>query len=438
MAEARVLGSRERIDFSKIKTSVPIPNLIEVQKHSYERFLQMYVAPSDREDVGLQAVFKSLFPIHDFRETSSLEFVEYSIGNWECKCGNLEGIERLRITCGSCGKRTIAANAKAISVACSECGTASRNTVEICDHCGDPVALKFKYDVPECQERGMNFTVPLKVTIRLVVWDKDPETGSRSIRDIKQQEVYFGEIPMLTENGTFIINGTERVIVSQLHRSPGVFFQAEENKTLFTAKLIPYRGSWVEFEYDTKNILYVRIDRKRKFLGTIFLRALGYKLDEEIMRLFYQAQKIRMEGKKFFWKTSPGLVNHKIKADIVDPKTDDVIVRKGKRVSLQAYQKMVKLKIHEALVDEEELKGIYALGEIVDRQTGEVLVDINGEITPELLERMGESGVETFEFCVPEYDDMGNIIVGRSCCTAMRCRAAGTSWWVRSCRRTWI
>src|SRR5262245_43562698 len=216
---------------------------------------------------------------------------------------------------------------------------------------------------------------------------------------------------MLTENGTFIINGTERVIVSQLHRSPGVFFQAEENKTLFTAKLIPYRGSWVEFEYDTKNILYVRIDRKRKFLGTIFLRALGYKLDEEIMRLFYQSQKVRLDGKKYFWKTSPGLVNHKVKADILDPKTDDVIVRKGKRVSLQAYQKMVKSKIHEALVDEEELKGIYALSEIVDKETGEVLVDINGEITPELLERMAEAGVDSFEFCVPEYDDMGNIIV---------------------------
>src|SRR5262245_55366612 len=411
MAEARVVGSRERIDFSKIKTSVPIPNLIEVQKHSYERFLQMYVAPSDREDIGLQAVFKSLFPIHDFRETSSLEFVEYSIGNWECKCGNLEGIERLRCTCSSCGKRIIVANAKARFITCPECGTANKNSVEICDHCGDPVSLKFKYDVPECQERGMNFTVPLKVTIRLVVWDKDPETGSRSIRDIKQQEVYFGEIPMLTENGTFIINGTERVIVSQLHRSPGVFFQAEDNKTLFTAKLIPYRGSWVEFEYDTKNILYVRIDRKRKFLGTIFLRALGIKGDEEILRTFYQVQTLRVDGKKYFWKIAPGLVNHKVKADVLDPKTDDVIVRKGKRVTAQAYQKMVKSKIHEALVDEEELKGIYALSEIVDKETGEVLVDINGEITPELLERMAEAGVASFEFCVPEYDDMGNIIV---------------------------
>ncbi|HET6371695.1 MAG TPA: DNA-directed RNA polymerase subunit beta [Candidatus Polarisedimenticolia bacterium] len=410
MEEPRALGPRDRIDFSKIRTSVPIPNLIEVQKHSYERFLQMYVAPSDREDIGLQAVFKSLFPIHDFRETSSLEFVEYSIGNWECKCGNLEGIERLRSTCGSCGKRTIIPNPKVSSITCPECGTVSKSGVEMCDHCGDPVALKFKYDVAECQERGMNFTVPLKVTIRLVVWDKDPESGSRSIRDIKQQEVYFGEIPMLTENGTFIINGTERVIVSQLHRSPGVFFQAEENKTLFTAKLIPYRGSWVEFEYDTKNLLYVRIDRKRKFLGTIFLRALGIKGDEEILRTFYQVQQVRLDGKKYFWKVGPGLANHKVKSDILDPKTDDVIVRKGKRVTPPAIQKMIKSKIHEVPVDEEELKGVYAVSDIVNKETGEVLIEINEEVTPEALERLAAAGVDSFEFFVPEYDDLSSII----------------------------
>jgi DNA-directed RNA polymerase subunit beta len=411
MPEAKVLGPRERIDFSKIKTSVPIPNLIEVQKHSYERFLQMYVAPGDREDVGLQAVFKSLFPIHDFRETSSLEFVDYSIGNWECKCGNLEGIERLRCTCTSCGKRVIVSNPKARTIVCPECGTGNRNSVEICDHCGDPVALKIKYDVAECQERGMNFTVPLKVTIRLVVWDKDPDTGTRSIRDIKQQEVYFGEIPMLTENGTFIINGTERVIVSQLHRSPGVFFQSEENKTLFTAKLIPYRGSWVEFEYDTKNLLYVRIDRKRKFLGTIFMRALGIQSDEEILRTFYQVQQVRTEGRKFFWKVGPGLINHKVKSDVLDPKTDDVIVRKGKRVSAQSLQKMIKSKIHEVPVDEEELRNIYAISDIVNTQTGEVLVEVNQEITPDLLEAVAAAGVDKFDFCVPEHDDIGPIIV---------------------------
>ena len=162
--------SRERVNFSKIHTAIPIPNLIEVQKRSYERFLQIYTAPADREDTGLQAVFKSIFPISDFRQTCSLEFVEYTIGNWECKCGKLEGLEHLRITCVKCGKKTISQNPKAPRHTCPDCGWANENRVDHCEMCGDPVSLKFKYDVAECQERGMHFTVPLKVKIRLVVY----------------------------------------------------------------------------------------------------------------------------------------------------------------------------------------------------------------------------------------------------------------------------
>ena len=157
------------------------------------------------------------------------------------------------------------------------------------------MALKLKYDVDECQERGMTYAVPLKVTIRLVVWNKDPETGVKTIRDIKEQEVYFGDIPLMTDNGTFIINGTERVIVSQLHRSPGAFFHSED-KTLYVAQIIPYRGSWVEFEYDAKNLLYVRIDRKRKFLATVFLRALGLRGADEIIRAFYGVDRLHLAG----------------------------------------------------------------------------------------------------------------------------------------------
>ena len=169
---------------------------------------------------------------------------------------------------------------------CPRCGTPNQARGDVCDICGHTVALKLKYDVDECQERGMTYAVPLKVTIRLVVWNKDPETGVKTIRDIKEQEVYFGDIPLMTDNGTFIINGTERVIVSQLHRSPGAFFHSED-KTLYVAQIIPYRGSWVEFEYDTKNLLYVRIDRKRKFLASVFLRALGLRGADEIIRTFY-------------------------------------------------------------------------------------------------------------------------------------------------------
>ena len=274
---------RERIDFSKIKTTIPIPNLIEIQKKSYERFLQMNRLPAEREDVGLQSVFKSVFPISDFRENSSLEFIEYSIGNWECKCGRLAGLEHLRKKCEGCGTVLVADPYGEGAVICPTCGRANEARGDVCDMCGTTVSMKLKYDVEECQERGMTFAVPLKVTIRLVVWNKDPETGVKTIRDIKEQEVYFGDIPLMGDHGTFIINGTERVIVSQLHRSPGAFFHTED-KTLYVAQIIPYRGSWVEFEYDTKNLLYVRIDRKRKFLATVFLRALGLRGADEILR----------------------------------------------------------------------------------------------------------------------------------------------------------
>src|SRR5207302_4051507 len=313
MAETKTSTSRERTNFSKIRTAIQIPNLIEVQKNSYERFLQMNMLPEERDDNGLQAVFNSVFPISDFRGVSTLEFISYSIGNWECKCGNLKGLHHLRSTCKSCSA-TITTNpfSSETTVMCPKCGTTNKNTVTFCNKCGDPVQLNLKYDVSECQERGMTYAAPLKVIIRLTIFDKDPDTGAKTIRDIKEQEVYFGEIPLMTENGTFVINVTERVIVSQLHRSPGVFFESANNRTYFLGKIIPYRGSWVEFEYDTKNILYVRIDRKRKFLGSIFLRALGMKSNEEILRTFYQVERISLREKELFWNVSPGLIDRKL------------------------------------------------------------------------------------------------------------------------------
>src|SRR5678816_1456876 len=310
---------RERIDFSKIKTTVPIPNLIEIQKKSYERFLQMNRLPSEREDAGLQSVFKSVFPISDFRENSSLEFIEYSIGNWECKCGRLAGLHHLRKPCVNCGHTLVADPYGEHDVLCPRCGKPNEARGDVCDICGNTVGLKLKYDVDECQERGMTYAVPLKVTIRLVVWNKDPETGVKTIRDIKEQEVYFGDIPLMTDNGTFIINGTERVIVSQLHRSPGVFFSQPE-KGLFAAQIIPYRGSWVEFEYDSKNLLHVRIDRKRKFLATVFLRAMGLKSDAEILKTFYKWDRILVREGKLFWKATENLVGMKLSKTIYGPK----------------------------------------------------------------------------------------------------------------------
>src|SRR5579859_2988468 len=261
-----------RHDFSKIRSYMALPNLIDVQRKSYERFLQMNLLPEEREDAGLQSVFTSVFPFSDFRETCSLDFVKFSIVNWECKCGQLKGLEHLRMTCANCGAKIMT------------------------DHPHE--------ETVECQERGMSYSVPLKVTFRLFVYDKDPDTGVKHMRDAKEEEVFFGDIPLMTDNGTFIINGTERVIVSQLHRSPGVFFTKEGPHT-FLAKIIPYRGSWVEFEYDQKNTLYVRIDRKRKFLGSVFLRALGLRSDEEILKTFYTVDQIHLMDGKLQWAIKP-------------------------------------------------------------------------------------------------------------------------------------
>ncbi len=236
--------TRPRKKFQKIPRAVKIPYLIEVQRKSYDQFLQMDMSPVDRKDVGLQGVFKSVFPISDFSETASVEFVSYSFE--------------------------------------------------------EP-----KYSVQECRQRGMSFAAPLKVVIRLVVWDVDKESNVRSIRDVKEQEVYFGEIPLMTADGTFIINGTERVVVSQLHRSSGVFFDHDKGKNsttgklLFTARVIPYRGSWLDFEFDSKDILHVRIDRRRKLHATILLKALGYS-DKDLLDIFYKKEIIRLKDGQFY------------------------------------------------------------------------------------------------------------------------------------------
>ena len=399
---------RERIEFSKIRTTVPIPNLIEIQKKSYERFLQMNRLASEREDAGLQSVFKSVFPISDFRENSSLEFIEYSIGNWECKCGRLSGLHHLRKPCVECGATLIADPYGDHLVTCPKCSRVNEAAGDLCDICGNPVALKLKYDVDECQERGMTFAVPLKVTIRLVVWNKDPETGVKTIRDIKEQEVYFGDIPLMTDNGTFIINGTERVIVSQLHRSPGAFFHSED-KSLFVGQLIPYRGSWVEFEYDAKNLLYVRIDRKRKFLATVFLRALGLRSAEEIIRAFHTVDRLRLAEGKIVWSVGDSLVGRRAGADLGKPRSE-VIIAKGKRITAAALGNLRKAGIEQVEIEESALEGAFAAADVVDAATGEVLLEANEELTPRIVLLAHEKGVESIDVFFPERDDLGPVL----------------------------
>src|SRR3954471_20141515 len=412
MAETKTNTSRERTNFSKIRTAVQIPNLIEVQKNSYERFLQMNMLSEEREDTGLQAVFNSVFPISDFRGVSTLEFISYSIGNWECKCGNLKGLHHLRSTCKSCGA-TITTNPFQAepTVMCPKCGTTNKNQVTFCNKCGDPVQLNLKYDVAECQERGMTYAAPLKVIIRLTIFDKDPDTGAKTIRDIKEQEVYFGEIPLMTENGTFIINGTERVIVSQLHRSPGVFFESTPSKSYFLGKIIPYRGSWVEFEYETaKSILYVRIDRKRKFLATIFLRALGLKSDEEIVRAFYKTDRLTIEGKKIFWNVSPNVQGLKVSKDIVHPKTKEVLLHAGKKITSSVFSHIRQAKVERFEVNPEDLEGAFAVADVVDTTSGEVIIETNNELSQSAIRSIMDAGVPELSVFFPERDDIGVVL----------------------------
>ncbi len=401
---------RDRMNFAKIHTSIPIPNLIEVQRKSYHRFLQMDVPPAEREDVGLQAVFNSVFPINDFRGTSSLEFVEFSIGNWQCKCGNLKGLNYLRANCAECGKTIVNSPYNPESGSCKHCG--ARNEIENprCEFCGSTVELNVKYTVEECQERGMTFAVPLKVTVRLVVWDKDTETEGKSIRDIKEQEVYFGDIPLMTENGTFIINGTERVIVSQLHRSPGVFFESNAGRTFILAKIIPYRGSWVEFEYDQKNILYVRIDRKRKFLATTFLRALGLNNDSDILRSVYQPVTISWEGKTLHRSLGRDLIGTKANEDIKDSKGKAVIAAKGKKITEGLYNQLVKGGVTGIRMEIEGLEGALALAEVINQETGEILVESNNEVTSNTINTLSEAGIDHLDVFFPEREDAGVTI----------------------------
>ncbi len=404
---------RTRLDFSKIPTSIQIPNLIEVQRRSYERFLQMDKLPQEREDNGLQSVFTSVFPITDFRNVSELEFVDFSIGNWECKCGYLKGLNHLRTACTHCGHMVITDPFHPGDVLCNFCGTYNKNTPDFCTKCGDPVGLQLKYDQAECEERGMTYSAPLKVTIRLKIYDKDPETGVKSLRDMKEQEVFFGDIPLMSQNGTFIVNGTERVIVSQLHRSPGVFFETANNRTYFLGKIIPYRGSWVEFEYDQKNTLYVRIDRKRKFLGTIFLRALGLRTDEEILKTFYTVDTINVKDGKLTWKVVPEgqLTNLQgtrpahaitVKGEELAPAT--------RKISAHSLKGLRSHKIESVEVESSEFDGAMTASDVVDLTTGELLYEANQELTADKLHKIIQSGVTSFEVFFPERDDVGNII----------------------------
>src|SRR3954447_11322538 len=333
---------RLRRTFGRIKKIVDIPNLIDIQQRSYDEFLQRDATPESRADTGLQGVFKSVFPIKDFNETASLEFVSYALG--------------------------------------------------------EP-----KYDVEECHQRGMTYAAPLKVTVQLVLWDVDNQTGARSIKNVKEQEVYFGEIPLMTKNGTFMVNGTERVIVSQLHRSPGVFFEHDKGKThasgklLYSARVIPYRGSWVDLEYDPRDIIYVRIDRRRKFHATVLLRALGMTT-EDLLNYYYRSDTIVFDGRKPALAFNPAhLMGARVTTDVRDPKSNDLIVKEGKKFTRPVLRQMEQAKIKHVPISSEDILGRIASHDLLDPQTKEVLVECNHPITQEKLDLIREKGIHQIE-----------------------------------------
>jgi DNA-directed RNA polymerase subunit beta len=336
---------RIRRSFGKIKKIIEIPNLIEIQKRSYDDFLQVGVSTEDRADVGLQAVFKSVFPIKDFNETASLEFVAYELGT--------------------------------------------------------P-----KYDVEECHQRGMTYAAPLKVKIQLVIWDV--ENGRRSIKNVKEQEVYFGEIPLMTGNGTFMVNGTERVIVSQLHRSPGVFFEHDKGRThstgklLYSARIIPYRGSWIDFEFDPRDVLYVRIDRRRKFPATVLLRALGMTT-EDLLNYYYRKDLIVLDSKQYTKQfVADHLLGSRVSRDVKDPKSGEVIAREGRKFNKAIVRAMEQAKISEVPIALDEIVGRVSAHDIVDSTTGEVLIGTNEDLTEETLDKLKAHGVKKIEVLFTE------------------------------------
>jgi DNA-directed RNA polymerase subunit beta len=346
MAQVHVTSNlRIRRSFGKIKKIIEIPNLIEIQKRSYDDFLQVGVSTEDRADVGLQAVFKSVFPIKDFNETASLEFVSYELGT--------------------------------------------------------P-----KYDVEECHQRGMTYAAPLKVKIQLVIWDV--ENGRRSIKNVKEQEVYFGEIPLMTGNGTFMVNGTERVIVSQLHRSPGVFFEHDKGRThstgklLYSARIIPYRGSWIDFEFDPRDVLYVRIDRRRKFPATVLLRALGMTT-EDLLNYYYRKDLIVLDAKQYTKQfVADHLLGSRVSRDVKDPKSGEVIAREGRKFNKAIVRAMEQAKISEVPIALDEIVGRVSAHDIVDSTTGEVLIGTNEDLTEETLDKLKAHGVKKIEVLFTE------------------------------------
>src|SRR6202046_893704 len=353
MAQTFIGRKRVRKFFGKIEEVAEMPNLIEVQKASYDQFLLVQEPPGGRPNEGLQAVFKSVFPISDFSNVSMLEFVKY-----ECEAP--------------------------------------------------------KYDVDECRQRGMTYAAPLKVTLRLIVFDIDEETGAKSVKDIKEQDVYMGDNPLMTMNGTFVVNGTERVIASQMHRSPGVFFDHEKGKThssgklLFAARIIPYRGSWLDFEFDAKDVAYGRIDRRRKLPATTFLYALGMD-GEEILTTFYDVVPYERRASGG-WATPYKPERWRgVKPDfpLIDADTGEEIAPAGTKISARNAKRFADNGLKTLLLAPEALTGRYLARDAVNTGTGEIYAEAGDELDPAAIEVLEQQGFSTIDVL-----DIDHVTVG--------------------------
>ncbi len=342
MSDMPLAHKRIRKNFGRISGIVDIPDLIGMQRESFQRFLQMDIPPEKRKDIGLQAVFKSVFPIKDFTGSASLEFVSYRFG-------------------------------------------------------------KVKHSIEECIHRGMTYEIPARITVRLVVYDVDPETGVSNIRDIKEQEIYFGTIPLMTEKGTFIINGTERVVVSQLHRSSGVFFDHDKGKShssgkiIYSSRIIPVRGSWIDMEIDPKDIVYIRIDRRRKFPVTLLFKAFGYTT-EDLLAYFYSSEQIKIRGKQYFKAFNEEFLKAKrASKDIKDPETNDVLVKKGRVVTQRAIKRLKAAQAQWIPISFEEVNERVFSHAIIEEASGQTLVKPNETLTEEILDKLTEAGISEFD-----------------------------------------
>ncbi|HEY7383662.1 MAG TPA: DNA-directed RNA polymerase subunit beta, partial [Beijerinckiaceae bacterium] len=355
MANTLVGRKRIRKFFGKIREVAEMPNLIEVQKASYDQFLMVEEPKGGRPEEGLQAVFKSVFPISDFSNTALLEFVKYTF---------------------------------------------------------EPP----KYDVDECRQRGMTYAAPLKVTLRLIVFDVDPDTQARSVKDIKEQDVYMGDMPLMTDNGTFVVNGTERVIVSQMHRSPGVFFDHDKGKThssgklLFAARIIPYRGSWLDIEFDAKDIVHARIDRKRKIPVTSLLFALGLT-SEEILDTFYN--RLVYTRDKDGWRIPfdpERMKGFKAANDLLDAKTGKVVLEAGKKLTVRTARQLAEKGLKFLRATDEDLVGQYIAEDLVNPQSGEIYAEAGDEISDKSLKALIEAGLDEIPVLDIDHVNVGPYI----------------------------